>query len=579
MQQKKKLSRKVISYVLALVMVFSTFTGIVPGTSLTAQAEEEKAYAKYDVTTDSNSTKSGDDLTALQMTFNGRPWYIIKDNSTGQNAGTVTLLAADTSFGLAKNYTGGYLGTYSYSSSPIKEMLDNYTASGGAFEAVADAIEKNDDADGKLYLLSKEEAEDVPVNVRKLFFEGATSNEGAWWLRTKGSQSAAAWCVKGNTGDLYGGYFAGSSIGVRPALKLDLSKVTFSAVKLTGGANSTAAGGSTVQNYFDYGSTRSAMTEVTFTAADEYHFPVSSTYYKTTDGITVTRSSDTVVTVSGIPSGVANITIPDAVPAHTHNFEYSSSGDTITATCSAEDCTLPASTVGGSDHVATLTIGAPRHTTYDDGKEAVAVITDENSIKGDATVKYYKATKSGSSYTKGDLLTDAPTDVGDYWAEITLGTGDNAKTAGVGYTIEKAQEANPAANTDQLNINYSAETISAKDGYEVAADNSGTTITDFSAILDNSAPTVYIRKKATDTNHDHSEWVEVSLPARPAAPTNLTTENATNGSSEDGKIKGTSENMQYKLKDDSTDDWKDASATETTVKAGTYLVRNCGSYS
>ena len=38
MKQTKKLSRKVISYILALVMVFSTMTGIAPGMSLTAQA-------------------------------------------------------------------------------------------------------------------------------------------------------------------------------------------------------------------------------------------------------------------------------------------------------------------------------------------------------------------------------------------------------------------------------------------------------------------------------------------------------------------------------------------------------------
>ena len=40
MNQKKKLSRKVISYVLALVMVFSILTGIVPGMVITAQAAE-----------------------------------------------------------------------------------------------------------------------------------------------------------------------------------------------------------------------------------------------------------------------------------------------------------------------------------------------------------------------------------------------------------------------------------------------------------------------------------------------------------------------------------------------------------
>ena len=38
MKQTKKIRRKVISYVLALVMVFSTMTGIVPGTIITAQA-------------------------------------------------------------------------------------------------------------------------------------------------------------------------------------------------------------------------------------------------------------------------------------------------------------------------------------------------------------------------------------------------------------------------------------------------------------------------------------------------------------------------------------------------------------
>ncbi|MBO6207130.1 MAG: hypothetical protein J6O73_09335, partial [Lachnospiraceae bacterium] len=60
------------------------------------------AYAAYNVTTDDNKTKSGDALTALQVTFHGMPWYIISDNSTAVDAGTVTLLAADTGFGLSK---------------------------------------------------------------------------------------------------------------------------------------------------------------------------------------------------------------------------------------------------------------------------------------------------------------------------------------------------------------------------------------------------------------------------------------------------------------------------------------------
>ena len=59
------------------------------------QTHGQKAYAAYDVTTDANKTKSGDALTALQVKFNEKSWYIIADDSTAVNAGTVTLLAAE----------------------------------------------------------------------------------------------------------------------------------------------------------------------------------------------------------------------------------------------------------------------------------------------------------------------------------------------------------------------------------------------------------------------------------------------------------------------------------------------------
>ena len=109
--------------------------------------------------------------------------------------------------------------------------------------------------------------------------------------------------------------------------------------------------------------------------------------------------------------------------AHTHDFTYSADGATITATCSKTDCPLP-------DHKATLTIGAPAHNTYGDGKSAEATITDEHSIKGEAAVVYKKGTKT---------LTSAPTDAGTYTASITVG----GATASVEYTIAKAD---PTAN-------------------------------------------------------------------------------------------------------------------------------------
>ena len=116
--------------------------------------------------------------------------------------------------------------------------------------------------------------------------------------------------------------------------------------------------------------------------------------------------------------------------AHTHSFTYTASGATITAICGSDGCTLP-------DKTATLTITKPQHETYGDGEDPEAGIIDSDGIKGEATVSYYEAAKSGDAYTKKSetALSGAPTNAGDYIAEITLGADDNTATASVGYTI------------------------------------------------------------------------------------------------------------------------------------------------
>ena len=243
MIQKKKSSRKVISYVLALVMVLSTMTGIVPGMSQTAYAAGENAYAAYDVTTETNKTKSGNDLTALQVTFNERQWYIIEDNSSSATSGTVTLLSADTTFGtkiFADNNSN------KYSTSQVKAYLDSMTETGNDFADVADAIEtvnlttnkynstdEYETVDGvKLYLLSTEEANSLPTNVRKAGFTGDDCDAHEWWLRSPGNVGNNAAFVYGDNGDVNGdandeGYYVWIAFGVRPALKLNLGSVIF----------------------------------------------------------------------------------------------------------------------------------------------------------------------------------------------------------------------------------------------------------------------------------------------------------------------------------------------------------------
>ncbi len=299
---------------LGALLSIALILGLMPGMSLTAYADDQKAYAAYDVTTDANKTKSDDALTALQVSFNGKKWYIIADNSTAVDAGTVTLLAAE-SFGTSKFHDS----SNKYSTSTIRTTLDNMTAS-GSFAGVASAIntvkvkgsDSDTEVDAKLYLLNTTEATNVPVNVRKF--------SAYWWLRSPGDiADNAAFVVVGSGSVNDAGIHVVREFVVRPALKLDLSSVIFesgtntfslkpagSSVTLSGGANATTSGGATSQTGLT-----GAMTTVTYTANTGYYFAEFADI--TDNGITAKRTSSTVVTVSGTPTADATITVPDAV--------------------------------------------------------------------------------------------------------------------------------------------------------------------------------------------------------------------------------------------------------------------------
>ena len=264
---EKTLKHKTRTKVWSILLSLALLLGLMPGMSLTALATSPAgAYSAYDVTTDANKTKTGDDLAALQVTFNGMPWYIIEDNSTAADAGTVTLFAKEC-VGVSVFSTNG---DKFYSRSTVKAYLDGLTAEGGSFAGVADAIVGTDLTDmsvtgAKLYLLSTDEANAVPADARKCS-KPSEAVRNYWWLRSYSSFSSSAVFVDGGDGAVHtDGSDVGSAFGVRPALQLDLSKVT------------------------------SDATSKTFTVAG----------------------------------------------GHTHDFTYSADGATITAICSADDCTLP----------------------------------------------------------------------------------------------------------------------------------------------------------------------------------------------------------------------------------------------
>jgi hypothetical protein len=110
------------------------------------------------------------------------------------------------------------------------------------------------------------------------------------------------------------------------------------------------------------------------------------------------------------------MTVNNVTP-HTHSFNYSASGATITATCTADGCTL-------TDKKATLTIGAPTS-----GSDATVTVSPEGAITGYA-VKYQ--TKSGGTW--GAETDTAPSTAGIHKASITLtGTDSQSATASVTY--------------------------------------------------------------------------------------------------------------------------------------------------
>ncbi len=168
--------------------------------------------------------------TTTSVEFNEMDWYIIADDSTAVDAGTVTLLSKDPIE--ASKFHESQDSVYVYSISLVKGYLDSLTGTGGTFEAVADAIvtvkvkgsDSDSEVDAKLWLLSTSEAEGLSEDVRKC----STAMSYFWWLRSRGYDPNKAARVESEDGNVSGyGDNAWYECGVRPALKLDLSKVTF----------------------------------------------------------------------------------------------------------------------------------------------------------------------------------------------------------------------------------------------------------------------------------------------------------------------------------------------------------------
>ena len=214
--KRKKTGRKLLSFLLTLAML----VGLMPGMSLSVYADDDiynpaSSYNYSTFTSKNNNTE----FTIKQVP--GYTWYVIGYDSSAK---TVTLLSKQ-SFGNHKFDGGHWKGDYdyiyynTYDDSDIKSYVEGLPGENQPLAGISSAMV------GVPYLIDKTTADGLSKT--KLKGDTSTYSSGYWWLSSPSPF---------RTDEAYGVYNSGyindacpvlNKHGVRPALKLDLSKVVF----------------------------------------------------------------------------------------------------------------------------------------------------------------------------------------------------------------------------------------------------------------------------------------------------------------------------------------------------------------
>ena len=202
-----------------------------------------------------------------------------------------------------------------------------------------------------------------------------------------------------------------------------------------------------------------------------------------------------------------------------------------------------------------------------------ATVTDTTiALPHDATWEYSTDQQNWSSIHEFTGLTAAT----QYTYYVRVKETENAEASQVATVNIWTAYAAPAEN-EGYSIDYTAETLTVEDGYEVntAVDFNGSKITNGSSLADYLGSTLYIRHKADENGAPASTAVSISVPARLAAP-DAKGVNETFENENDGKITGLTVGTAYEISSDNGKTWNDATLTGTEITGlapGTYLVR------
>ena len=298
----KNKMKQLFGIILSLVLVL----GLMPGMSLTTLAENPYAALKN---------------TTTPVKFDGKDWYLIDYDDS-----TVTLLSKEY-VGASVFNTTTALGN-AYSGSTVETAVNTYYN-----DSISSDVKSAVVGDG-MFLLTKDQANAMTDDTRKCTeYPGTESNY--WWLCSPANYGYAE-CVRGDYGNVHAvGSPVNLPLGVRPALKLDLSSVIFESNTFTVGSKVDVTG--VTLNKTAVTLTVNSTESLTATVAPDNATDKTITWLS--DNTAVATVSDGVVTA--VAEGTANITV-----TATNGTEDTS--DDKTATCAVK-VNAPASSGGSSD--------------------------------------------------------------------------------------------------------------------------------------------------------------------------------------------------------------------------------------
>ena len=302
--------------------------------------------------------------------------------------------------------------------------------------------------------------------------------------------------------------------------------------------------GVTTENMVAYGTT--ATVTATVTGNNQPASDGTVTFYRgeASDENKINETPAKVSNGKGIKIELDGVVSGENVSASSESISYDDGNAGIGKTITASDIKLNGDDAGNYT-LSSNTATAP-------GSITPATMTGSVNIVGDATVgKTLTANYSGTSSTgisyqwyHGDTpITDATgtsytltaADAGQSVSVCVTASGNySGNVTSESMTVKKTEQQAPTTGAG-YKIDYTAETISAENGYELAATKDAN---DGSAALTVTPGTdVYIRLAETATAYA-SDWTLVDVPARPAAPANVS------GGTE--QISGVDSSMEYR---------------------------------